>query len=519
MTRETTTRPEEKMGAKANSTYMTIVGVVFTLLTIVFLFMPRSAYSELEKRDLAQFPEISEFKSDPAAYTAAVSQWFSDSEPYRDQFMTMSMEIRDAMGYLPGNSEEAISYKPMSSGNTEQEGVDAGIVTEAAEGNPLANENAKIATSATIVVGKGENVRALMVFGGSAKSGKSYAEMLNYYADQLPGVHIYALVAPLATEYYLPDKAKNASKPQKPMVEGVRDMLSSKVKYVDVYNALAAHTTEDIYLRTDHHWAPLGAYYAARQIARTAGVPFKELSSYDRHVVKGFVGSMYGYTKDISVKRAPEDFVYYTPRGLNYKTTFITYNINSKYQVTSASKPYSGAFFKHFKDGSGAAYSTFMGGDRHTVKVETGMPGNRRLLIIKDSYGNALPGYMFYSFNEVHVVDFRYFTMNMREYIRTNRITDVVIAFNVFNACSSSAAEKVKRFLSQRSGEYSPQTQEVAKDDTSTKSEEPRHKEDSATAKPAETKSGTKSETKSEVHPTEPAAEPTEPVKEQPTEE
>ena len=88
----------------------------------------------------------------------------------------------------------------MSSGNTEQEGVDPGIVTEAAEGNPLANENAKIETSATIVVGKGENVRALMVFGGSAKSGKSYAEMLNYYADQLPGVHIYALVAPLATE-------------------------------------------------------------------------------------------------------------------------------------------------------------------------------------------------------------------------------------------------------------------------------------------------------------------------------
>ena len=107
----------------------------------------------------------------------------------------------------------------------------------------------------------------------------------------------------------------------------------------------------------------------------------------------------------------------------------------------------------------------------------------------------------------------------MREYIRANKITDVVIAFNVFNACSSSAAEKVKRFLSQRSGEYSPQTQEVAKDDTSKKSEESRHKEDSATAKPAETKSGTKSETKSEVQPTEPAAEPTEPVKEQPTEE
>ena len=63
------------------------------------------------------------------------------------------------------------------------------------------------------------------------------------------------------------------------------------------------HVAEPIYLRTDHHWAPLGAYYAAQEFARVAKVPFKPLSNYERRVVRNFVGSMYGYAQDISIKK------------------------------------------------------------------------------------------------------------------------------------------------------------------------------------------------------------------------
>ena len=31
---------------------------------------------------------------------------------------------------------------------------------------------------------------------------------------------------------------------------------------VDVFSALSAHSDENIYYRTDHHWTSLGAYYA-----------------------------------------------------------------------------------------------------------------------------------------------------------------------------------------------------------------------------------------------------------------
>lgn len=106
-----------------------------------------------------------------------------------------------------------------------------------------------------------------------------------------------------------------------------------------MYTTLGKHANEDIYLRTDHHWSPLGGYYAAQEFARVAGVPFKDLSHYERRVVHGYVGSMYGYSKDISVKNAPEDFVYYVPKGVEYTTTYTNYTINKNYQVTGEGNP------------------------------------------------------------------------------------------------------------------------------------------------------------------------------------
>ncbi|MBR1732421.1 MAG: hypothetical protein IJ729_01575, partial [Alloprevotella sp.] len=76
-------------------------------------------------------------------------------------------------------------------------------------------------------------------------------------------------------------------------------------------------------------------------------------------------------------------------------------------------------------------------------------PGSRRLIIIKDSFGNALPAHLFHSFEEVHVVDFRYFTKNMVRYVRENGITDVLFACNIFNVCSPSFDKKCERLLTQ----------------------------------------------------------------------
>lgn len=473
--KDNNTEETKKTRSGAAVMYIVVVGIAFAIMTGVFLFLPRSVYSELEKRDLAEFPDYNKYKDNPGKFTAAVSSWFSDTEPYRDELMTLSMNIRGAMkgDFLP--EEDAVSFRPAdtpaAAASTTEEKEDKAIPspTEGSadqsdetytgesdstddEEEDLEDGKAKLGSSGTIIVGKGDKVRALMAFGGSASGGGGYVDLLNTLATEFPDKNIYAMIAPLATEYYLPEKAAKASKPQKPFIYSVRDRLSPKVKFVDIYDELLKHKKEDIYLRTDHHWAGLGGYYAAKRLAETAGVPFKGLDAYDKQVVKGFVGSMYGYSKDISVKNAPEDFVYYVPNQVKYDSEFVSYTLNKNFKITKESHPYKSSFFKSFKDGSGNAYLTFIGSDQVFVKVKTSTPGNRRLLIIKDSYGNAVPGNLFYSFNEVHVIDFRYFTHNLKKYITDNGITDIAVCFNVFNAYSNGSASKVKKMLTQSGG-------------------------------------------------------------------
>lgn len=108
-----------------------------------------------------------------------------------------------------------------------------------------------------------------------------------------------------------------------------------------------------------------------------------------------------------------------------------------------------GQFFHHFPDGSGGAYCTMMGSDQRITKVVTPAKTNRKIAIIKDSFGNAIPGYLFSSFREVHVLDYRYFPRNLRQYIKDNGITDLAICVNIFSAYSQGISERISKMLDQ----------------------------------------------------------------------
>ena len=47
-------------------------------------------------------------------------------------------------------------------------------------------------------------------------------------------------------------------------------IIASGITSVDICPVLKQHTEENIYCRTDHHWQPLGAYYAAKTFAEAA---------------------------------------------------------------------------------------------------------------------------------------------------------------------------------------------------------------------------------------------------------
>ena len=439
----------------ANLMYLSFTGGFFIALFVIFLFFPRPTFSELEKRDLESFPDFEEYRDNPAGYTEGISNWFSNTQPFRDDFLTLSMNLRNVMKYSFRDDEDVISFVATADEIIDaapEEVYDDFAETEEHDADNLIAENAKIGNSGVVVAGTAPNARAMMAYGGGAESGNVYISTVNNYAAAFPNANIFVVIANTSGEFYMPSKVTR-NKPQTPTLQHVKEGIAPRVKYVDVHAALDAHKTEDIFSRTDHHWAPLGAYYAAKAFAQTANLPFKNLDSYDKHVIHGYVGSMYGYSKDINVKNSPEDFIYYTPNNIDYKASFITYKANEKFQITSTHGPYESEFFKTFKDGNGNAYCTFMGTDQCTVHVKTATENGRRLLIIKDSYGNAVPGYLFYSFSDIHIVDFRYFNRNIKKYVAENGITDIAFIFGIFNVCNSNTFNRVNRFLNLEDGQ------------------------------------------------------------------
>lgn len=454
--------------------YITVTVAVIAAFVVVFNFFPRSEYSELERRELSRFPEFSFESLTSGEFTKGVSSWYSDTEPYRDVFMTISMEVRQWRALHIGAEEEQVTFV---TGEQDPEVVheeaEAPAIVEAPIGpispiSPISpiepssadfEERAKITNNGIFIVGKAPNARAMMAYLGKG-GGIGYARVVNLYKEKFTDVNIYCMVIPTAVEFYCPERAKSATFPESATIDTLYAHLLPGVRRVHLLPVLAAHTSEPIYLRTDHHWSPLGAFYAAQEFCRVAHVHVPQLAEFEQHVTHGFVGTMYGFSGDISVKRSPEDFIYYTPLDVTYTTTYTIYEVDSAFHIVREYSPRQGEFFRHFKDGSSRAYCTFMGGDTKITKVVTSTRNGRKVLILKDSFGNALPGYLFGSFEEVHVIDGRYFTKNMVDYVSENGITDIVFANNVFKAYAGG--RQYQTFLTQRgSGIYTPRPQPV----------------------------------------------------------
>ena len=478
-----------------------LIAILLTALGMfVFLnFFPRSTVSSLERRELKAFPTFSMEALRSGEYTTSVSSWYSDTEPYRDYWMAMSMDLKKARALQIAPAEEQIAFiagddmpdaefaedfEMISENDGAAGAADSGSYgaavenssnptavaseaqtadgVEAANGNMAANAaaaNGKITNQGIISVGAAPTARALMMYFGK-NGGEQYAKVVNTYQEKFTDVQVYCMIVPTAVEFYCPEKVKSRVQSEEATIENLYAHLMPEVKPIRLIPELKQHTEEAIYLRTAHHWSPLGAYYAARELCKVAGVHVPDLSEFDERVTHSFVGTMYGFTQDVSIKRSPEDFVYYEPKNVEYTTTYTNYSIDENYRVTAEHKPYTDKFFFHYRDGSGAAYSTFMGGDCKITRVVTSTKNGRKVLILKDSFGNALPGYLFGSFEEIHVIDGRYFTKNMVSYVSQYGITDIVFANNVFKAYQGG--RQYLKFLTQSGAvSYTPRPAET----------------------------------------------------------
>jgi len=471
----------------SNKLYLIIAGGAFGAATVLLNFFPRSTVSERERRNLAHFPEFSTEKLMSGQYADSISKWYSDSEPFRDFFLTTNDNMKRARGYHPDDEVNMISDVSF-----DPDIIDQGPETEPADIAPTASDTAPIdtvsetntpepidtigqnykpAANGMLIVGKEPNAMAMFGFTSTSAYVEAYASAANTYKEAFPEANIWVMPVPTSVEFYCPEKARGRMVSQKGVIEKTFSYLNPDVHGVDIWPILNEHVNEHIYLKTDHHWSPLGGYYAAKKLCEMAGLPFPSIEDgYDVRTIHGYVGSLYAYCSDAAIKNSPEDFVWYYPNKVDFETKCVVYKLDEDLKITETSNWHKTNYFCIFKDVNGGAYCTFMGSDSRITRVVTGTKNGRRILIMKDSYGNTIPSCLFYAFEEVHVVDYRYFNKNMRQYAEEFGITDFLFCNNMNFVTNPNIGRIYKRFLNQ--GEFYSNAE--PKDSTKTQQAQPK---------------------------------------------
>lgn len=276
---------------------------------------------------------------------------------------------------------------------------------------------------------------AFELCGASDEAGKDYAAAISEFKSAAPDVTVYNIVVPTHTEYGLPARLaqENYSSSQSQNIKTIYSNYTADVKPINVYNALCDHISEYIYFNTDHHWTGLGAYYAYQAFCEQTGQNALKLSECTEKVVEGFEGSF--YDTDSSLKT---DDVHYW---------LLPYQTHAQRQEETGGEMYDTEVYYEGAAGNGA-YITFIYGDSSLfIEYNDEHKNGKKIAVVKESYGNAFVPYLTNNYEEVHVIDFRYFGDNLKEYVEKNGINEVLFLNNTMSANAAVQVDRIRELF------------------------------------------------------------------------
>lgn len=268
------------------------------------------------------------------------------------------------------------------------------------------------------------------LFGSSDEKAKTYADTINGFADKFGKTFtVYDMVVPNHTEMGLPQRLKDGDAGSGSQAENIKKIysyLSDSVTPINCYNYLAEHNSEYIYFNSDHHWSGLGAYYAYKAFADSTEQKALSLEDCTEQTIEGFRGSFGDYSNDIE-----NDVVHYWQFPYSVEMNIYT----SAEDYDSYESPY----YDYAAAGSNT-YGVFILGDnqatgRTVLKSSSdSAESGKKIAVVKESYGNAFVPYLTNNYEEVHVIDFRYFKENLVTYCQQNDIYEVMFVNGVMSA-------------------------------------------------------------------------------------
>lgn len=411
----------------ASKTNIILFSAILLLLgAFLFILPPDPDASRYENRAMAGPPAFSVGEFLSGRFSDSLEEYMSDRFAYRTRFLSFSATLENAYGIrLGGATLVPMDYDDFGTGLV----ADPDIVFidppaldkagspggEGSEGGTGAAGDSGIAGGANGADGEagvgsepesskpGADINFhpdAVFYGGFYINGDSvarYIEVLDLYHATLPdSVRVFSLLAPTKVEF-MDEKYREGSAMQGPTIRNIYGRLNEDIITVDAYSRIAAPAQDEyLYFRTDHHWTALGAYYAYLAYAEAAGLEPIPLSDYVEFALPGFIGSYAPGTQEKIILDHPDTLYYYLlDTGVTFSRSLILLS----------------------EDPAKLGYMVFLGGDAHLLDYKSSNENGRALIVIKDSYANAIVPWLAPHYERTLVVDPRLYGGSVRQLI------------------------------------------------------------------------------------------------------
>lgn len=201
--------------------------------------------------------------------------------------------------------------------------------------------------------------------------------------------------------------------------EGAKALVGNGVSFVDLYGL----SGEDVFYRTDHHWTTMGAYQGYMALTRGMNGAAVSLDYEPTLRSDSFYGTTWSSAGAGWVK--PDEIYTWVPEG----------GKNGQISVTRypEGKPVEGTLYDLAKLEVKDKYAMFLGGNQPLCVIRNPEGERGRLLVVRDSYSDALAPFLALDYQEVHLFDLRYNNTSLKQYAADNQIDQVLVLYSAAN--------------------------------------------------------------------------------------
>lgn len=358
----------------------------YPLLVLFFLFIfcfmiadglwPKRAESDLERRDLAQFPKFSFSSLVKNEWTAKYGEYTKDQVIERDSWL----KAQSLCESLLFRKEEI--------------------------GGAMIGKNDALFTKMFALTPTEEKLL------------QKNTTLVQQFIEKFPG-QVTFLLAPSSSVINAEELPANT-----PMLdENAR--LDTIFSTVGEANSLdlrepftAAKDDVQLYYDTDHHWTSYGAYLAYQQFCQMRGLTPMEVSESDYTTVPGFYGTT--YSKALYWKSKPDTIAY-----LDLPNAMTVWNVSPTFELT---ENFTATMYDKSKLETGDKYAMFLYGNNGYSTIEG--DGEGSILVVKDSYANSFIPYLTANYARIGVIDPRGFGLSVADFAQQEGYDEVLLLFN-----------------------------------------------------------------------------------------